>query len=130
MVAHHTSVVVALLLALSLAAVGGCETEKAYATCELDKEVTSKNICSGASGASTDNSTSCVVRSHPHCVEHVCLSYYSRQAICTRICGSDGDCTLDGVEGTCWEFASATDAKAAERYCVPSDAYYESLSSQ
>ena len=33
-------------------------TEKAYAACQLDKEVTSKNICSGGKGASTDNSAS------------------------------------------------------------------------
>ncbi len=122
---HSTSV--ALALGIALACLGGCEVEQAYGICQLDKEVTSKNICSGTSGATTDNSTSCVVRSHPHCPDHICLSYFSRQAICTQPCQTDDDCRLDTIAGTCWEFAGPAEGKAAERYCVPPDSHYESL---
>ena len=114
-------------LLLAMASLVGCETTSGYVTCELDKEVTSKNICSGASGASTANSTSCVVRSHPHCVEHVCLSYYSRTPVCTRVCATNADCVLDGTAGTCWEFAAKVGTTPAERYCVPPDSFYEGL---
>jgi hypothetical protein len=118
---------ITIAFGLALACLGGCETEKAYAACQLDKEVTSKNICSGGKGASTDNSTSCVVRTHPHCADHICLSYFSRQAVCTHACVTDGDCNDDGIVGTCWEFAGPVDGKAAERYCVPPDDFYENL---
>ena len=124
------NVAVGFSLLLALASLSGCETTSAYAGCKLDKEVTDKNICSGGKGASTVNSTSCVVRKHPHCVEHVCLSYYSRAAVCTRVCAVDADCLLEGIEGTCWEFASAVGSTAAQKYCVPPDSYYDNLVSE
>jgi len=122
-----TILLMVLAMGFVLGGLGGCETEKAYTVCELDKEVTSKNICSGSSGASSDSSTSCVVRLHPHCPDNVCLSYFSRQAICTHACTGDGDCHDDGILGTCWEFAGAAGGKPADRYCVPPDDYYEKL---
>ncbi len=121
-----TSIVTALGIALMLACLGGCETEVAYSSCQLDKEVTSKNICSGTSSSKT-NSTSCVVRQHPHCPQNVCLSYFSRQAVCTTPCQADADCVQDSIQGTCWEFAGPLDGKPAEKYCVPPDDYYEDL---
>ena len=125
MVTKNISLVFALFLALS--SLAGCETTSGYTSCDLDKEVTDKNICAATDGASKSNSTSCVVRLHPHCAEQVCLSYYSRVPVCTRVCAEDADCVLEGEPGTCWEFASATDTTAAERYCVPPDSYYDGL---
>lgn len=119
---------VSTLLWAGLAA--GCETQQAYSACDLDKEVTSKNICSGEGSLATGKTTSCVVRSHPHCVDAICLSYFSRQSVCTRACLEDKDCALDGIAGTCWEFAGETSTKPAEKYCVPPDSHYETLASE
>lgn len=131
MLAMTTRCAAALALILTLAGLAaGCETQQAYSACDLDKEVTSKNVCSGEGGVATGKTTSCVVRSHPHCVDAICLSHFSRQSVCTRVCTQDADCTLDGIAGFCWEFAGATSTKPAEKYCVPPDSHYETLASQ
>jgi hypothetical protein len=100
-----------LLAALSIAAVAAvvaaCETEAPFAPCELDVEVTSKNICSGTGG-----DTSCVVTKHPHCTQDICLSYYGKSPVCTQTCTSNFDCPTDSF---CWTFAE----EKGEKYCVP-----------
>lgn len=121
-VARSTSIGVwAATLLIALATTTGCESEQAYAGCSLDKEVTSKGICSGGQGKSADKTTSCVVTKHPHCVDRICLSHFAKRSICSKPCTSNADCLLDGIVGSCWEF------KPSERYCVPPDEHYQTL---
>lgn len=103
------------LLPLFLA---GCPTQEPFASCELDEEVTSKKVCDGTGGSasSTGTTTTCVVTAHPHCVESVCLSFFNRPAVCTKVCSSDADCPLGG---RCFEFSE----KANNSFCVPKDQF-------
>ena len=89
----------------------GCESQVPYAECALDQEVTSKGVCKGGS-TNVTGTTSCVVTRHPHCVQSVCLSYYSTTPVCTHGCTADADCEQNGW---CWAFSPT------QKYCVPSD---------
>ena len=97
----------ALLLLTALA----CETQPPYASCTLDPEVTNKGVCKGE-GSTGGATTSCVVTRHPHCVQSICLSYFSTEPVCTHACTSDADCEQGGW---CWQFSET------EKYCVPAD---------
>ncbi len=103
------AIVLGCVVGLALA---GCETQPPFASCDLDKEVIKKNVCTGKSSTAT-GTTSCVVTKHPHCVEGICLSYFGTPALCTHPCTEDAECEVDG--GFCWTFAEG------ERYCVPKD---------
>ncbi len=99
-----------LLVVLFASLAVGCETQAPFAECALDEEVTSKNICKG--GEDSAGTTSCVVTSHPHCVESVCLSHFSSEPFCTKACSTDTDCVQGGF---CWAFSET------QSYCVPGD---------
>lgn len=106
-----------LVIAVILVATAACETQSNYATCQLDEEVTSKQVCDGTGGTeqSTGTTTSCVVTAHPHCVESICLSFFNRRAVCSKVCSQDADCP----NGMCWEYSE----KANSRFCVPKDQF-------
>jgi hypothetical protein len=104
-------VVSTLLVALAALAVLACETDSRYAACELDEEVTKQGVCTGKPSPSL-GTTSCVVTSHPHCVQSICLSYFGTEPFCTQPCKTDDDCYADAF---CWAFAE----EEGERYCVP-----------
>jgi len=123
-VAGITGAVVALALgaaagAFALGALTGCETQAQYATCELDSEVLKKGLCTGSNAKDHDTS-SCVVKRHPHCDHSICLSYYGQQAVCTQPCTGDGD-PVCGAAGRCWTFSDADvlTKSTTQRYCVP-----------
>jgi hypothetical protein len=103
------TLLVGLLAVATAGTLAGCETQAPYAACQLDEEVTSKGVCQGDSTDGT-GTTSCVVTSHPHCVQSICLSYYSAASVCTHACSADADCELDGW---CWAFSPT------QKYCVP-----------
>jgi hypothetical protein len=104
-----------LFLPLFLA---GCPTQEPYATCGLDEEVTSKKVCDGTGGtaSSTGTTTTCVVTQHPHCIKSVCLSFFNRPPVCTKVCATDSDCPLGGM---CFEFSE----KENNKFCVPRDQF-------
>ena len=99
-----------------------CETQPLYVACQLDKDVTKKGICNGATTADRDTS-SCVVRSHPQCDKSVCLSYYGTAAICTMGC-SLSNAAECGDDAECWTYADEDPVTKApaQHYCVPKSA--------
>lgn len=112
-----TTGAVAMFFVSSL--LSACETQPLYVSCQLDKDVTKKGLCNGATAADRDTS-SCVVRSHPQCDKSVCLSYYGTAPICTMTC-SPSNAAECGDDAECWTYADEDPVTKvpAQRYCVP-----------
>ncbi len=108
-------VAVAAVGSAALAMLAGCETQKPYDVCVLDKEVLKKGICTGSTDVGHDTST-CVVTAHPQCDQSICLSYFGTSPFCTSRCLRDSDCA---GAATCWTYADAENGKAAQKFCVP-----------
>ncbi len=114
-------VLAAVAASVCATALLGCETQPLYGVCALDKVVTDKFICTAQKPPAGEKDTSsCVVRQHPHCDHNVCLSYFGLDSFCTTACTGDDD-PVCGSQAFCWTFSEADPAtkSTTQRYCVP-----------
>jgi hypothetical protein len=84
----------------------GCDPEPPFGTCPL-----SATILEVCEEEATDAVFSCVVASHPVCLDEVCASWQGSEPFCTLMCEDDVQCP----EG------STCETYLDDRFCVPAD---------
>jgi len=93
------------LLFLSVAAgISGCADEEVFIDCPF-----SNSIESSCSSLDDTVAFTCVVESHPFCLDEICASWEGSRSFCTQRCEVDVDCP---AESTCKESLSLS-------FCVP-----------
>ena len=98
-----TFLIALLLLSLS-AAIGGCADEEVFIDCPF-----SNSIETSCSSLDETVAFTCVVESHPFCLEEICASWEGSRSFCTQACELDVDCP---AESTC-------KASLNLKFCVP-----------
>lgn len=101
------TVLMMLMASLSLTTLMvGCEPDPPFGSCPL-----SATILEVCEAEATDAAFSCVVASHPVCLDEVCASWQDSEPFCTLMCEDDFECP-DG--STCQTYLD-------DSFCVPDD---------
>ena len=98
-----TALWVALVAACALT-LAGCADEEVFIDCPFSNSIE-------ASCSSYDDTVAftCVVESHPFCLEEICASWEGSRSFCTQPCEVDVDCPAD----------SACKQSLDLKFCVP-----------
>ncbi|MFT7579990.1 MAG: hypothetical protein ACI9MR_001657 [Myxococcota bacterium] len=96
----------AVLFFASATLLTGCDEEEFFEACPLSESIL--EICEAESANTT---LSCVVQSHPQCVEDICAKWEDSEPFCSRVCAVDTDCPA----------ASACESYLEFRFCVPDE---------
>jgi hypothetical protein len=101
----RTPLILASFALMTLASgLGACADEELFIDCPF-----SNSIETSCSSLDDTVAFTCVVESHPFCLEEICASWEGSRSFCTQPCEIDVDCP---AESTCRESLNLS-------FCVP-----------